>query len=223
MTPEPAADTRERILDSAEQLFAARGYGSTSLRSITTDAKVNLAAINYHFKSKEGLLKEVLHRRIDPVNSERLAMLDRLEAENDYSPPRILRALLEPALRLKERFGARGEAVVTIVGRLHADPPAIAGDLFRELFQEMFLRFSKAFRKALPDLPESELALRLHYTIGSMIHIMQCGNHLKSFTHELPADVNSSGLLDSVIAFTAAGLTAPPPSQNPGGNGEEPE
>jgi AcrR family transcriptional regulator len=215
MTPEPAADTCERILDSAEKLFAARGYGSTSLRSITTDAKVNLAAINYHFKSKEGLLTEVLHRRIDPINAERLALLDQLEAEGDYAPVRILRAFLEPALRLKEQFASHGEAVATIVGRLHADPPGIAGDLFQELFRGVFLRFDKALQRALPDLSDADRALRFHIVVGSLIHVMHFGDAMKKVTGHLPPDNRASDLLDHLVAFTSAGLTAPVPFRKP--------
>ena len=71
-------DTRQRILDSAERLFAHHGVEATSLRTIIGDAKVNLAAIHYHYHSKEELLDAVLMRRIEPANRERLELLDAL-------------------------------------------------------------------------------------------------------------------------------------------------
>ena len=74
-------DTRERILDAAERIFMACGYDGTSMRMITAEAKVNLAAVNYHFGSKEGLMCAVFRRRLDGLNSERLAVLDALEAQ----------------------------------------------------------------------------------------------------------------------------------------------
>jgi len=215
MTPEPATDTRERLLDSAEQLFAARGYGSTSLRSITTDAGVNLAAINYHFKSKEGLLREVLHRRIDPINAERIVLLDKLEEEGDYTPGRILRAFLEPPLRLKEQFASHGEAVATIVGRLHTDTPAITGELFQELFQGVFMRFDRALKQALPDLSDADRALRFHLVVGSLIHVMHFGTEMKHVTGHFPPGNDASGLLDRLVTFTSAGLTAPVSTRQP--------
>ena len=208
-------NTRERILDSAEKLFAARGYGSTSLRSITSDAEVNLAAINYHFKTKEGLLKEVLHRRIDPINTERLVLLDHLEADGDYTPEAILRAFLEPALRLKDQFASHGQAVATIVGRLHTDPPAITGELFQELFQSVFRRFDQALQQALPDLADADRALRFHLVVGSLIHVMHFGHSMKYVTGHFPHDGNASDLLNHLIAFTSAGLTAAVPSGKP--------
>ena len=74
-------DTRDRILDAAERLFAQQGFDLTSLRALTTEADVNLAAVNYHFGSKERLFEAVLARLIAPINAERLARLDALEAK----------------------------------------------------------------------------------------------------------------------------------------------
>jgi AcrR family transcriptional regulator len=75
------AHTRERILRAAEELFMDRGFASTSLRMITARAKVNLAAVNYHFGSKEALIREVFERQLAPLNRARIVYLDQLEAE----------------------------------------------------------------------------------------------------------------------------------------------
>ena len=74
-----ASETKERILDVAERLFADRGFAATSTRDITGEASVNLAAVNYHFGSKEALLESVLERRFRPINENRIALLDELE------------------------------------------------------------------------------------------------------------------------------------------------
>ncbi len=73
--------TKTRILDTAEQLFAEKGYAATSIRNITTEAGVNLASVNYHFGSKETLLHQVFARRIGPVNEVRIRLLDEAEAK----------------------------------------------------------------------------------------------------------------------------------------------
>ena len=73
-------DTKDRILDVAEELFAAKGYQATSLRAITSKAGVNLAAVNYHFGSKESLVAEVIIRRVVPLNEERLQKLERADS-----------------------------------------------------------------------------------------------------------------------------------------------
>ena len=71
--------TKDRILDAAESLFMEHGFEATSLRAITAAAGVNLAAVNYHFGSKEELFQAVLTRRLDPMNQQRVELLTRFE------------------------------------------------------------------------------------------------------------------------------------------------
>src|SRR5206468_11715977 len=95
--------TKARILDAAEALFMEHGFEATSLRAITAAASVNLAAVNYHFGSKEELFQAVLTRRLDPMNQERVDLLTRLESEaTPHALPceQILHAMFVPALRL---------------------------------------------------------------------------------------------------------------------------
>src|SRR5437763_14145047 len=89
-----AAATRERILDAAEALFMEHGFEATSMRAITAAAAVNLAAVNYHFGSKEELFEAVLTRRLDPMNQQRVELLARLEAKAAPGPLSCDRILL---------------------------------------------------------------------------------------------------------------------------------
>src|SRR5690606_36644825 len=81
-----SGSTREAILDSAEALFARQGHDGTSMRQITSEAGVNLAAVNYHFGSKEALVQAVLKRRLAVLNHERLRLLDEREARAGGQP-----------------------------------------------------------------------------------------------------------------------------------------
>ncbi len=83
------SDTKQRILDTAERLFADRGFAGTSLRAITREADVNQAAVHYHYGSKDELLKAVLNRLIVPMNEERLRLLDEATAAADPEPPTV--------------------------------------------------------------------------------------------------------------------------------------
>ena len=78
---ETTTDTREALLDAAESLFAEHGVQAASLRAITQQAGANLAAVHYHFGSKEGLVRAVFSRRIGPLNEERLRRLEECERE----------------------------------------------------------------------------------------------------------------------------------------------
>src|SRR3546814_15414108 len=90
--------TREIILDTAEALFARQGHDGTSMRQITSEAGVNLAAVNYHFGSKEALVQAVLKRRLAILNQERLRLLDELETQAAGEP-------LKPSQIVDEFFG----------------------------------------------------------------------------------------------------------------------
>src|SRR5271157_2010543 len=92
------ADTKTRILDAAEKLFGEKGFDATSLRDITTEADVNLAAVNYHFQSKESLIEAAILRGAAPVNDRRLAMLE--AAGPKASVEQIVEAFVGPVLEL---------------------------------------------------------------------------------------------------------------------------
>src|SRR5919109_2080649 len=93
-------ETRTRILDAAEELFMLHGFEGTSMRQLTTKAEVNLAAVNYHFGSKDALIEAVFRRRLDPMNAARIAALDDLEKEGRApAPEAIIRAFVGPSLR----------------------------------------------------------------------------------------------------------------------------
>src|SRR6202521_5752648 len=120
-----SADTKTRILDAAEQLFMEHGFEATSLRSLTTAASVNLAAVNYHFGSKEELFEAVLTRRLDPMNQERIELLEKTEREAGGRPlscETILFAMLIPALRLARDERRGGKNFLRLLGRASADP-----------------------------------------------------------------------------------------------------
>src|SRR5438477_9167138 len=90
--------TKDRILDAAEKLFGDNGFDATSLRDITTTAQVNLAAVNYHFQSKDSLIESVIARRIEPINRKRLEMLE--TAGDNPGVEQILTAFLAHMLDL---------------------------------------------------------------------------------------------------------------------------
>src|SRR5579864_4688441 len=97
--------TKNRILNAAERLFAHDGFEATSLRAITTEANVNLAAVNYHFQSKDALVRAVIGRRMGPVNEKRIAMLDACEAGAGDGPlplEPLLEAFLRPVLEIPQ-------------------------------------------------------------------------------------------------------------------------
>jgi AcrR family transcriptional regulator len=199
-------DTRQRILDTAERLFGENGYAGTSLRQIIGAAEVNLAAIHYHFGSKEDLLDQLVMRKAEGVNRHRLELLDRCEGEAGTDPPAVdcvVSAFLRPT------FAVAGQhpQFARLMGRLYGEGlmPRVAG----KHFQPVVTRFLTALRRSLPDLPHQELLWRLHFMLGAMAHTL-CHRHGPPVgTLGGPEPAESGEALEELIAFVSAGLRAP--------------
>jgi AcrR family transcriptional regulator len=207
--------TAARILDAAEALFMEHGFEATSVRVITAAAGVNLAASNYHFGSKEELFQAVLTRRLDPMNAERLELLDRFEAQaapGTLSCERILAALFIPALRLARDPARGGKNFLRLLGRAYADPAPFIRHFLSEQYASMITRFKDAFGRALPHLPRKELSWRLHFIMGALSYTL-AGTDAHRIIAELnPLETdNDEVLLRRLAPFLLAGLMAPLP------------
>jgi AcrR family transcriptional regulator len=202
-------NTKDRILDAAERLFARDGFEATSLRAITAEAAVNLAAVNYHFQSKETLVQAVIGRRMGPVNARRLALLDAYEAEAAGCPvplERIMDAFLRPVV---EMVGNQAHEFVPLIGRLYTEGGEFAEQLYKKQFEPLVRRFVPAFQRALPDLPPLDLVWRLHFSIGALAHTMGATKMLELLSNGLNDVSDVEGTLARLKAFVLAGLTAP--------------
>ena len=212
--PRPAV-TKDKILDAAEALFMEHGFEATSLRSITTAAAVNLAAVNYHFGSKEELFQAVLTRRLDPMNQERLDLLTRLEHDAGPAPlpcDRILSAMFVPALRLARDPERGGKNFLRLLGRAYADPAPFIRKFLAEQYATIIARFKAAFGRALPDLPAKELSWRLHFIMGALSYTLAGTDALRLIAELTPAETgNDEVLLQRLAPFLLAGLQSPLP------------
>ena len=214
--------TRKAILDAAERLFADKGFDGASMRRITSDARVNIAAANYHFGSKEELLKATLVRRIGPVNEERLRLLEAVETGAGRRRPaveKVLEALIAPALRLSRDKRRGGRVFMRLLGRIFADPGDKLQTLFLEQFKDIGQRFMPVFHRALPHLPPVELLWRIHFVIGVMAHTMADTQKLKHISHGACDPDDTEGIVQRMVAFLAAGMKAPAPASSEQGGG----
>ncbi|MGE9271406.1 MAG: TetR family transcriptional regulator, partial [Verrucomicrobiales bacterium] len=121
-------ETRQRLLDSAQILFAERGFDRVSVRDITDMADANVAAVNYHFRSREGLVEELLERYINPVNEERLERLDKLERRFGAKPApleEILDAFVRPFVTQVRRSELSEKLFCRLMGRIFGDQSVV--------------------------------------------------------------------------------------------------
>jgi len=164
--------TRQRILDTAERLFADQGFHATTLRQITREAGVNLAAVNYHHGSKDALILAVFQRRLDELNSDRLARLDRVLGQGD--PPRledVLEAFIYPALLLGTQSAGDGGRFMRLLMRAWAENATqLHGKIARQ-YSHVMRTFADAVSKALGTSPDN-LRQQLDFLIGALTYTM---------------------------------------------------
>lgn len=202
-------DTKQRILDAAERLFGMDGFAGTSLRAITKDAGVNLAAVHYHFGSKEALLRATLHRILGPMNARRLSMLKEAEAAAAPDPAPIgavLRAFLEPDLHVIRDLGDRGVLVTRFTARSYTEPSELVREVLDAEFGPLREPFGRAFVRAVPHVPAQEVLWRLRVGVVGVISFLLGGGD-PVYATEGPLDVEE--MLERLIAFLAPAMEAP--------------
>jgi len=193
-------DTKTRILDSAEKLFGDKGFDATSLRDITAEAQVNLAAVNYHFQSKESLIDAVIGRRMAPLTKRRMEMLD--AAGPNPTLEQIIEAFISPLLEAPALHS------IHLIGRVFASPDQFVERVFQKHIAPVARRFGETLAVLAPHLPPEERYWRLQFMAGSMTHILALWGVLPMMSSGLyPVDQNT--LIPRLVTFLAAGFRAP--------------
>ena len=202
------ADTKTKILDAAEELFAKHGLDATSLRQITASAGVNLAAVNYYFGTKDELVRAVLSRRITAINQKRLLMLEAAEAASQGEAP-PLRAVLEafyaPAMEL---WRLPGRHFQPLLGRIFSEPSP-ARDFLLEEMAPVVARFGAVLRRILPHLPDQEYFWRMHFVAAILAFTMAGSDVLHKLSGGRCDLSNVEDITLRMVDFAAAGLKAP--------------
>jgi AcrR family transcriptional regulator len=204
----PAA--RQRLMDASEQLFAEHGWNAVSIRAIVAAADVNLAALHYHFRSKEQLLSEIFAARAKPIAEERLRLLAEIDLKKSPSLDKILEAFLRPALTIgsDDRFG--GRAFVKLRARLSMEPEAVSRKILAKAFDESSGEFLKALALALPNIPQADLEWRFHFMLGSMFYTMADAGRIQSLTDGRCDPGRVEEALRHLVPFLAAGFRSAP-------------
>jgi AcrR family transcriptional regulator len=200
MTAAPVG-TKTKILDAAEKLFGQNGFDATSLRDITAEAQVNLAAVNYHFQSKESLIDAVIVRRLEPVNRRRIELLD--TAGPSPSLEQIIEAFVSPVLE------ADALNSVPMIGRVLSDPAQFAVRVFQKHLAPVARRFEEALAVAMPGIPAEERFWRLHFMAGVMTHLLTLWDVLPLMTPLRIEPIDRHAVVARMVRFLAAGFRAP--------------
>ena len=198
-------DPELRILDAAERLFADLGLAATSVRAITLAARVNSAAVHYYYRSKAELIVAVCTRRLEPMNRQRLEMLDcceRLYASGQLPLEEVIEAFVVPMLR--------GNSSPRLVGRICTEPEGLLPEAVFARMNEISRRFDAAVRRALPDRNPADLCWAMHLIAGMLTRIM---------LSSAPSDASSAAAGNQaaveevsfkIVTFACAGLRSLP-------------
>ena len=203
MTSAPYASrersTKERILGAAEALFATHGFAGASLRQVTAAARVNLAAVNYHFGSKDKLIEEVFRR---------LAALAKVAGQESTQLEDVLDAYIRPALDLSRNDGGAA-AFVRVLARAYAEHNETLRRFLSENYGHVLRQFATEFARLLPGLAREEIYWRLDIVTGALTYAMADFGIIQRKSDVAERDHRETAA-EHLIRFAAAGLRSNP-------------
>jgi AcrR family transcriptional regulator len=205
----PQSESKRRLLDAAEELFADKGFDVVSVRDITQHAKANVAAVNYHFGSRDGLIALVVTRYITPVNEERAARFEALEKKfGSKAAPleEIIDAFVRPLVGIVRKSELSERLFCRLLGRIFSMQGEGFPPLVEEQMRVLIDRFTRMLAKALPGVAPEEMAWRIHFIVGGMIHMLMNQELLHRVTSGASGSPSMESVLGRFIRFAAAGL-----------------
>jgi AcrR family transcriptional regulator len=200
---------KQRLLAAAEQLFAEKGFESVAVRDVTQLAKANVAAVNYHFGSRDGLVALVIARHLAPLNQERLEWLDVLErkAPGKVVPiEEIIHALIRPLVGMVGKTELSEALFCKLVGRILALPEEALSVVTMGQMKVLNNRFIRAIGKVLPTVSQDDLQWRMHFLVGSLVHLLTHQDLLRSLSNGGSGSPTLEVVLGRFVRFAAAGL-----------------
>lgn len=200
--------TVDRILDAAEKLFAEHGFAETSLRSITSQAGVNLAAVNYHFGSKKSLIQAVFSRFLDPFVSNLSGALVRYQDNNDVADlEEILHLLVDQIMAVKPRSPEDLSVCMRMIGLAYTQGQGHLKRYLRDVYGEVFQAYLELLVKACPELPMNDLFWRVYFILGSAVFTLSGADALRAMAEsDYGVRTELEDIMRKMVPFMAAGL-----------------
>ncbi len=198
-------DTKEQIIIVAQRLFAERGFAGTTLRNVIGEADVNLAAVHYHFGSKEELFRSVVERFARPIVEQELALLKQLQAEGRVlTVEAILTALFKPSLE----FLAQDKEFLLVrtqfMGRCWTEPEPLKS-IVRDEFAASIEAFLDVLQRALPDRSRSQLSWQFDLVIAALIRVQsEAGQPGALIQSTDPEAIRSA--IEQLVKFLSPGM-----------------
>lgn len=213
----PGADTRERVLVAAMEVFATQGFDGATLREITALAGANIAAVNYYFRSKDELIRQVLDVFIKPIVIARQVALEKCERDAGQSLPdleAVIEAFALPMVYLsRDHHG--GRSLIRLLLQTRALPRAATRSFTQETFNPVLHRFVDVLARILPEMSREVIFWRLDFALGAMMQILTDSDpgsrRLAILSNEICDTDNDDAIAAQLVAFLVGGFRAAPP------------
>ena len=200
---------KDRLLDTAEGLFAEKGFDGTSIREITSQAKCNLAAVNYHFGGKKKLYSEVFRRRMIAMRDVRIASIEEVMSQTDHEPTleELIRefatAFIKPLIDQSS-----GRRFMKLMVREMSDPRLPRKMFVEELAAPTLSALGKALASICPELDQKKNVLSIMLLIGQLVQVIRLNEmfDLEDFVGA-PAPTLAE-MVDHIVEFSTAGIQA---------------
>lgn len=214
-TPARESSTRAKIIAVALRVFATRGFEAATLKEITTASQANVAAIHYHFGSKEVLIQEVLASVANPINRLRLEMLESVPEGPGRTLEHVVRALVTPPIRLSLAETGDARLVTRLLLQARALPSELTSTTIFAQYDATAQHFVQALMTAAPTLSRRDAYWRYAFAIGAMHYIVsesEAGHHrLQRISGGLCDTHDPEAIVSQLVAFVMAGFQAATP------------
>jgi AcrR family transcriptional regulator len=199
-------ETRARILDAAERLFAERGFEGASVRDIAQEAGVHVAQVNFHGGSKEDLFFTVVSRRAGELSDLRLAALAQLKAGGGVSLRGLIACFIRPYLEKAAHGGSQWLAYARLIAHVSADPRWRA--ISQACFDPVAAQFAAEIATVNPGVDRRRIAAAMVFSVSAMLSLSTSRWRIDALAGEaaLPGDILD--LEDYLVEFCTAGLTS---------------
>ena len=211
LNPTRSENTRNRLIRSAEHLFANRGFGGLTIREVARRSETNLASAHYHFGSKEAMVLEMLSSRIKPINQKRLHYLQNARKDSGGKPLKtieIFKALIVPIGEEISKSSHSRKTLALLVARSFTEPESFIQKMHSRFFGELCETFILELRRAHPQAKELDIYWNLHFAISSMLGALAQHRRLHDFSGGRCDDDNAEDMIHRLLIFVTNGFEA---------------
>jgi AcrR family transcriptional regulator len=203
------AETRERIVQAAVNLFAENGYAATSVRDITAEAGTNVAAVNYHFQGKENLYLETFRSLLEEMRDLRIVAMRRDMNENPEMGlegfiESFANAFIEPLVTDE----SRGRLLLGFFAHEMVEPHLPSGVFGKEFIHPLVEVSLEALGRLGPPMATSSQHLCLMSLVGQLIHAVKARHLFAGDDHPVPISLDLQEHIRHIVRFSVGGIRA---------------